>query len=67
MIRVKSISDDGVYYLVNGWYKYQNFWHKNGEDQRCHFKDIKTAKTSLTKLLNQFPEFLDDTIIFEEV
>lgn len=67
MVRVKSISADGVYYLVNGWHKYNQFWHKNGDDQRCHFKDAKTAKTSLTKLLKTFPEYLDDEIIFEEI
>ena len=67
MYRVKSISEDGIYYLVNGWNRYNQYWYKNGEDQRCHFKSLKDAKTSLTKLLKVIPDYLEDKFVFEKV
>jgi len=67
MIRVKSESSEGIYYLVNGWNKYKKFWHKNGNSEIVRFKDMKTAKTSLTKLLKIMPDYLEDIITFEEI
>ena len=67
MIRVKSVSKDGTYYLVNGWYKHKAFWYDNKDDNRVMFKDTRSAKTSWTKLLKIMPDFADDEITFEEV
>lgn len=67
MFRVKSVSKEGTYYLVNGWNKYNNFWFKDGNDERTHFKEVRTAKTSLTKLLKTMPEFEEDIITIERI
>lgn len=67
MIRVKSESSEGIYYLVNGWNKNKAFWYKNGNDQIVMFKDMRSAKTSLTKLLKIMPDYEEDIITFEIV
>ena len=66
MVRVKSYAEDGVYYLVNGWELYENFWHRNGKDPRCHFQNLTDAKTSVTKLFLKMPDYRDDIIVYEE-
>lgn len=67
MIRVKSVSQDGVFYLVNGWSKYGMWWHINPNDQRVLFKDMRSAKCSLTKVMKLEPDFMNDIITFETV
>lgn len=71
MVRVKSVSADGIYYLVNGWRKYKSFWLHfyaiGNDDKRVLFKDTKSARASLTKLFKIMPEYRDDKITFEEV
>lgn len=66
MFRVKSTSSDGVYYLVNGWNKYRAIWIPNA-DYRTTFKDLRSAKTSVTKLMKIFDEYRDDKIEYIEV
>lgn len=62
MFSIKSISDEGEYYLVNHWYKYKSFWqHKNDLSLDSTFINAKDAKTSLTKLLKTMPEYGRDT------
>lgn len=67
MIRVKSISNEGTYYLVNGWNKHKKFWSDKENDSRCLFKDLRSAKTSITKLMKIMPDYIDDEIYYEEV
>ena len=31
---IKSVSDEGIYYLVNGWNKYKTFWISQDEFNR---------------------------------
>jgi len=67
MYTIRSVSDEGVYYLVNGWNKHKTFW-VNKEDLRKDmlFKRAGDAKRSLTKLLKIMPDYrLDDfSIVF---
>lgn len=64
---IKSTSDEGVYFLVNGWEKHRTFWISKTEVE----KDIEKAKTkfftaprfakaSLTKLLKVMPDYAQD-------
>lgn len=52
MYTIKSISNEGTWYLVNGWWKYKTYWQ---EFDNCvpHtvFKRKADAKRSLTNLL----------------
>ncbi len=58
---IKSISDDGVYYLVNDWYSHGTFWAKESELRKSMlFKRAQDAKASLTKLLKLFDEYKND-------
>ena len=65
---IKSTSEDGVYYLVNGWSKCKTFWFNEKsvmEDKenanRFFFNKPSQAKASLTKLLKVMEEYKDDT------
>lgn len=57
---IKSTSDEGVYYLVNGWNKHRAFWLPYVCASTL-FSSARTAKTSLTKLLKVMPEYAADT------
>lgn len=65
---IESTSPDGVYYLVNGWYKYFAFWigkkdvneNKTRYLHKVTFKTIGSAKTSLKKLLKIMPDYNND-------
>lgn len=63
---IKSTSDEGVYYLVNGWHMHKAFW-KTKEELRLNmlFKSQADAKRSLTKLLKIMPDYKND--VFEIV
>ena len=58
---IRSISSEGVYYLVNGWNKYLQFWTDEKHIDRAIFTTIGHAKTQLTKLLKIMEEYSDDT------
>lgn len=69
---IKSVSDEGVYYLVNGWNKCKTFWFseesvlKDEENaKRFFFNKPSQAKASLTKLLKVMEDYRND--IFEVV
>lgn len=58
---IKSTSQEGIYYLVNGWNKHKTFW--------VELKDLKNtmlfntkgqAKASLTKLLKIMEDYKAD-------
>lgn len=64
---IKSISDEGIYYLVNGWNKYKTFWFDEKSvmtdtenAKRFFFNKPSQAKSSLTKLLKVMPEYAND-------
>ena len=61
MFTVKSVSDEGVYYLVNGWDRHKAFWKsKENLKQDMLFKSVADAKRSLTKLLKIMPDYATD-------
>lgn len=64
---IKATSEEGIYYLVNGWNKCKTFWFneasvkENIENaKRFFFNKPSQAKTSLTKLLKTMPEYAND-------
>ena len=64
---IKSTSEEGVYYLVNGWEKCKTFWFSEKsvmEDtenaKRFFFNKPSQAKASLTKLLKVMTEYIED-------
>ena len=68
MFTIKSTSNEGVYYLVNGWDKYKTFWIKPEKVKpNMLFSAPKFAKASLTKLLKIMPEYATDNFELIEV
>lgn len=64
---IKSTSDEGVYFLVNGWNKCKTFWFSEKsvmEDtenaKRFFFNKPSQAKASLTKLLKVMTDYATD-------
>ena len=64
---IKSTSEEGVYYLVNGWKKCKTFWFNEKsvmEDpefaKKFFFNKPSHAKASLTKLLKVMSEYSTD-------
>lgn len=64
---IKSTSNEGIYYLVNGWNKCKTFWFSEKsvmEDienaKKYFFNKPSQAKTSLTKLLKIMPDYQSD-------
>lgn len=64
---IKSTSDEGVYFLVNGWEKHRTFWisetevNKNIEKAKEKFFSApRFAKASLTKLLKIMDDYKND-------
>lgn len=64
---IKSTSNEGIYYLVNGWKKCKTYWfteHSVLEDTECakrfFFNKPSQAKASLTKLLKIMEDYKKD-------
>ena len=64
---IKSTSEEGIYYLVNGWNKCQTFWFDEKSvmadvenAKRFFFNKPSQAKASLTKLLKIMPDYAND-------
>ena len=58
---IKSTSDDGIYYLVNGWNKHKSYWVKPTKlKPDMLFNSPRRAKASLTKLLKVMEEYKTD-------
>lgn len=64
---IKSTSEEGIYYLVNGWNKCKTFWIREKtvrEDKenakRFFFNKPSQAQASLTKLLKIMPDYASD-------
>jgi len=72
---IKSTSEEGIYYLVNGWEKHKKFWLDesmvicNTENaKRFFFNKPSQAKSNLTKLLKVMEDYKNDefeTVEFE--
>lgn len=63
---VVSRSEEGIYYLVNGWRKYCAFWDKH-LGIRNLFKRKQDAKMALTKLLKVMSEYAQDDFEIMEI
>lgn len=64
---IKCISDEGVYYLVNGWEKCKTFWFNEKSvlsdtefSKKFFFNKPSQAKASLTKLLKIMHDYKSD-------
>ena len=65
---IKCVSEEGIYYLVNGWNKCKTFWFNEKsvlEDKenakRFFFNKPSQAKASLTKLLKVMHDYKNDS------
>ena len=56
---IESVSDEGKYYLVNGWNRNKALWTK--ERGKALFNTPGQAKASLTKLLKVMDDYASDT------
>lgn len=67
-ITIRSISQDGEYYLVSGWNKHKGFWVKWEEMKpEMMFSAERYAKRSLDRLIKVMPEYKSDTFHIVEV
>ena len=64
---IQSISDEGTYYLVNGWEKHKAFWVRKENIEKAIFKNEKDAKASLTKLLKIMDDYKNDIFTMCEI
>lgn len=69
---IKSVSNEGVFYLVKGWYKEKAIWFSEKRVmanpsyyREKFFSTPASAKATLTKLLKVMPEY--ETDVFEVV
>ena len=51
---IKSVSDEGIYYLVNGWNKYKTFWISQDEFNRNPNYYINKTLPSFNQSWNSF-------------
>lgn len=63
---MKSISGEGIWYLVNGWRKNKAFW-KSEISEKTLFKSRQSVQSSLAKLLKTMPEYKADKFEIVEV
>ena len=61
MFVIKSTSDEGIYYLVNGWNKHNSFWLRN-ISYKTAFKRKQDAMRSLNRLLEIMPDYRSDRL-----
>lgn len=64
---IKSTSDEGIYYLCNGWNKNKTFWTTEAQINKAIFKSQAHAKSNLTKLLKIMPEYATDKFEIIEI
>lgn len=65
---IKSISDEGTYFLVNHWETHKKFWIRQEKlKPKMLFKTLGYAQRSLKKLLNVMEEYKTDKFIPVEV
>lgn len=63
---MKSVSEEGVWYLVNGWNKHKAFW-KDVISEKTLFKTRVSCQATLTRLLKVMPEYKADKFEIVEV
>ncbi len=65
---IKSISEEGTYYLVNHWEKHNAFW-KSKEELKPNmlFKSAGYAKRSLNHLLEIMEDYRNDKFEILEI
>lgn len=52
MYTIKSTSNDGIWYLINGWWRHKAYWQQYDNcSPDTTFKRISDAKRGLTNLL----------------
>lgn len=78
MFTIKSVSDEGTYYLVKDWEKQKRFWKLGSEIKaKDMYKTKGAAKGALTKLLKVMDVYktdkfsiigtnLENKIVYEE-
>ncbi|MCR5238103.1 MAG: hypothetical protein K6E34_12980 [Lachnospiraceae bacterium] len=67
MFTIKSISDEGTFYLNKNWEKNKSFWKYSSELKiEDMYKTASAAKSSLTKLLKVMGEYLADSFFLIE-
>lgn len=68
MYTVKTVSNEGIYYLVNHVRKYKAFWVEANElKSGMLFNRVSDAKASLTKLLKVMPDYRTDTFYIVQI
>lgn len=68
MFTIKSVSEEGVYYLVNHWEKHKTFWiEPNKVKKSMLFTRPQDAKRSLTKLLKIMEDYKTDEFELIEI
>ncbi len=59
---IKSVSEDGTFYLVKNWRKNKKMWIGSSLIKQEHlYKSEKLARNALEKLLNLMNEYAKDT------
>ena len=59
---IKSVSDEGTYYLVRDWRANKAIWVEESKlTEQMLFKTVGGAKRSLNRLLEAMPEYATDT------
>lgn len=65
---IKSVSDEGTYYLVKNWEKARTFWKLPAKTlQTDLFTRAQDAKHSLTCLLKVMDEYAEDKLTLIEI
>lgn len=60
---IKSVSEEGTYYLVKNWRKNKALWVKRDElKQEYLFTSLTRAENSLVSLLKVMPEYKEDNL-----
>lgn len=68
MFTIKSVSEEGTYYLNKDWKKNKSFWKHGSEIKKEQmFKTASAAKCSLTKLLKVMDDYLSDKFTLIEI
>jgi hypothetical protein len=65
MFTIKSVSEEGTFYLVRNWNKNQAIWSRDIK-AKFMFSTAKGAKGALTKLLKVMDEYSSDTFYIVE-
>ena len=61
MYTIKSVSEEGVYFLVRGWYQHRKIWAKQTElNSDMLFKKPGFARRARNSLLKVMPEYKTD-------